>query len=78
MRSVGAFDFDTYANAAGYVYSYNSSTKEETIAYGGSTFATRTNVKNDSSWAITTACSSMGVNVTKTWTKDSSGNWTAS
>lgn len=73
----GAFDFDAYANAAGYSYSYNSSTKEETITYGGSTFATRTNVKGTDQWTITTVCESMGVNTTKVWTKTDSG-WTAS
>lgn len=73
----GAFDFDAYANAAGYSYSYDSSTKAETITYGGSTFATRTNVKGTDQWTITTVCESMGVNTTKVWTKTDSG-WTAS
>lgn len=58
-------------------YSYDSSTKEETITYDGSTFATRTNVKGTDQWTITTVCESMGVNTTKVWTKTDSG-WTAS
>lgn len=73
----GAFDFDAYANAAGYAYSYDKSTMTETITYGGSTFATRTNVKDTDKWTITTVCKSMGVNNTKIWTKTTSG-WTAS
>ena len=73
----GAFDFDAYANAAGYAYSYDKSTMTETITYGGSTFATRTNVKDTDKWTITTVCKSMGVNTTKIWTKTTSG-WTAS
>lgn len=73
----GAFDFDAYANAAGYAYSYDKSTMTETITYGGSTFATRTNVKDTDKWTITTVCESMGVNTTKIWTKTDSG-WTAS
>jgi hypothetical protein len=73
----GAFDFDAYANAAGYSYSYDKSTMTETITYGGSTFATRTNTKGTDQWTIVTTCESMGVNTTKVWTKTDSG-WTAS
>ena len=73
----GAFDFDAYANAAGYSYSYDKSTMTETITYGGSTFATRTNTKGTNQWTVVTTCSSMGVNTTKIWTKTDSG-WTAS
>lgn len=73
----GAFDFDAYANAAGYSYSYDKSTMTETITYGGSTFATRTNTKGTNKWTVVTTCSSMGVNTTKVWTKTDSG-WTAS
>lgn len=73
----GAFDFDAYANAAGYSYSYDKSTMTETITYGGSTFATRTNTKGTNQWTVITTCSSMGVNTTKVWTKTDSG-WTAS
>ena len=74
----GAFDFDTYSNTTGYGYTYNSSTMTETITYDGSTFATRVNAKNsDGSWTVTTTCDSMGVASTKTWTKDSNGNWSS-
>lgn len=72
------FDFDAYANMTGYTYSYDASTKSETITHGNETFATRLNVKNeDGSWTITTTCASLGFSSKKLWSKDSNGNWTA-
>lgn len=72
------FNFDTYAAMDGYTYSYNKSTKLETITYNGNTFATRQNVKNsDGSWTIATTCSPLNFSSVKKWTKDASGNWSA-
>jgi len=76
VNSNANFDFDAYANMTGYSYSYNKSTKVETITHNGSTFATRQNVKgSDGSWTITITCSPLNFASKKKWVKDASGNW---
>ena len=78
--STSVFDFDALINAPGYTYSYTKSTGTETIKSGSTTYATRVSTKNASTgaWTVVTTCSAAGVNLKKTWSKDSSGNWTAS
>lgn len=73
--SGGEFDFDEYVENVGYSYSYNSSTRTETITHDGETFATRISATTSNGYTISISCPSQNINQTSTYVKDESGNW---